>query len=425
MTIQLPIYLDNHATTRVDPRVVEAMLPFFTEKFGNAGSISHSFGNEAKEAVDRARESIGAAIGAEPREIVFTSCATESNNLAIRGLADRPRRKGNHIISVTTEHKAVLDPLRRLARRGFDVTLLDVDQHESSRAGWLDPQKVAGAIRDDTLLVSVMLANNEIGVIEPIAEIAEICRARGVPLHCDATQAVGKIPVDVGTLGVDSMSFSAHKIYGPKGVGALYVRRGGGAVRLEPLIDGGGQENGLRSGTLNVPGIVGLAKALEVCVAEMPTEILRLTAVRQRLWEHLQRDVPDVLLNGPEFEVGTAGQASSATHDSSPTLAPSPQPRAPLSRLPGNLNCSFPLVNGEALMISMKTVAVSSGSACTSANPEPSHVLRALGLSEDLTRASLRFWIGRFNTEEEIDYAAAAVAENVHRLRQLSSVAQH
>jgi len=426
MALTLPIYLDNHATTRVDPRVVEAMLPLFTEKFGNAGSINHSFGTEAKEAVDWAREAIGAAIGAEPREIVFTSGATESNNLAIRGLAERPRRKGNQIISVTTEHKAVLDPLRRLARRGFDVMLLDVEQHESPQAGWLDPQKVAGAIRDETLLVSVMLANNEIGMIQPIAEIAAICRARGVPLHCDSTQAVGKIPVDVRTLGVDLMSFSAHKIYGPKGVGALYVRRGGGAaVRLEPLIDGGGQENGLRSGTLNVPGIVGFAKALELCVAEMPTEILRLTAVRQRLWEHLQRDVSDVLLNGPEFDAGTARQASSATQASGPTLVPSPQSLAPLPRLPGNLNCSFPLVNGEALMISMKTVAVSSGSACTSANPEPSHVLRALGLSEDLTRASLRFGVGRFNTEEEIDYAAAAVAENVHRLRQLSSVAQH
>jgi cysteine desulfurase len=420
MALTLPIYLDNHATTRVDPRVVEAMLPFFTEKFGNAGSINHSFGAEAKEAVDQARESMAAAIGAEPREIVFTSGATESNNLAIRGLAERPRRKGNHIISVTTEHKAVLDPLRRLARRGFDVTLLDVEQHDSPRAGWLDPQKVADAIRDDTLLVSVMLANNEIGVIEPVAGIADICRTRGVPLHCDATQAVGKIPFDVRILGVDLMSFSAHKIYGPKGIGALYVRRGGGGVRLEPLIDGGGQENGLRSGTLNVPGIVGFAKALELCIAEMPTEMVRLTTLRRRLWECLKGNVPDVLLNGPEIERGTPEQCEPVT-----TMAHSPQPVTRFFRLPGNLNCSFPLVNGEALMISMKTVALSSGSACTSANPEPSHVLRALGLSEDLTRASLRFGIGRFNTEEEIDYAARAVAENVHRLRQLSSVAQH
>jgi len=409
MTLVLPIYLDNHATTRVDPRVLEAMLPLFGERFGNAGSINHSFGTEAKEAVDAAREVIANGIGAEAREIVFTSGATESNNLAIRGLADRPRRKGNHIVSVTTEHKAVLDPLRRLARRGFEVTLVDVEQHDSPRAGCLDPQKVAGAIKVETLLVSIMLANNEIGVIQPIREIAEICNSRGVPLHCDATQAIGKIPVDVQELGVDLMSFSAHKIYGPKGVGALYVRRSGGAIRLEPLIDGGGQENGLRSGTLNVAGIVGFAKALELCLAEMPTELPRLTALRQRLWDGFQREVPDVVLNGPRFD----------------PRPPIPDSRLPLLRLPGNLNCSFPLVNGEALMMSMKTIAVSSGSACTSANPEPSHVLRALGLSEDLTRASLRFGIGRFNTAEEIDYAIRAVGENVHRLRQLSSVANH
>ena len=422
MTLALPIYLDNHATTRVDPRVVEAMLPLFTEKFGNAGSINHSFGLEAKEAVDRARETIAAGIGAEAREIVFTSGATESNNLAIRGLAERPRHKGNHIVSVTTEHKALLDPLRRLARRGFEVTLLNVEQHGSPLAGWLDPQKVADAIKDETLLVSVMLANNEIGVIQPIAEIAAICKARGVPLHCDATQAVGKIPVDVEQLGVDLMSFSAHKIYGPKGVGALYVRRGGGAVRLEPLIDGGGQEHGLRSGTLNVPGIVGFATALELCRAEMPEEIPRLIGLRQRLWEVLKCEVPDVVLNGPALS-NTSGQASSGTPVE--TYREAYASRSPVGtlRLPGNLNCAFPLVNGEALMISMKTVAVSSGSACTSANPEPSHVLLAIGLSEDLTRASLRFGIGRFNTAEEIDYALAAVAENVQRLRRLSSLA--
>jgi len=408
MDATLPIYLDNHATTRVDPRVVEVMLPLLTERYGNAGSINHSFGTEAKQVVDEAREAIAAGVGAEAREIVFTSGATESNNLAIRGMADRARRKGNHIVSVATEHKAVLDPLRRLARRGFDVTLLDVEQHGSPNEGWLDPQKVADAIRDETLVVSVMLANNEIGIIQPIREIAEICRSRGVPLHCDATQAVGKIPVDIRKLGADLMSFSAHKIYGPKGVGALFVRRtatngrGFGTVRLEPLIDGGGQEHGLRSGTLNVPGIVGFAKSLELCVAEMPTEIPRLRALRERLWEGLHREVPDVILNGPNWH-------AQGTND--------------LVRLPGNLNCAFPLVNGEALMISMKTVAVSSGSACTSANPEPSHVLRALGLGDDLTRASLRFGIGRFNSAEEIDFAVGAVAENVQRLRKLSSLA--
>jgi cysteine desulfurase len=460
--IALPIYLDNHATTRVDPRVVEAMLPCLSEVYGNAGSINHSFGTEANEAVDRARESIAAGIGAEGREIVFTSGATESNNLALRGLAERPRRKGNHIVSVTTEHKAVLDPLRRLARRGFEVTLLDVEQHGSDRAGWLDPQQVADAIKDDTLLVSVMLANNEIGVIQPLREIAEICRIRGVPLHCDATQAVGKIPVDVQELGVDLMSFTAHKLYGPKGVGGLYVRRTASQasgvrqhpdnvelqaaqnyqkahasrspvsapVRLEPLIDGGGQEGGLRSGTLNVPGIVGFAKALELCLAEMPTEIPRLTALRQRLWDGLLRAVLDVILNGPAFDQasGVREHPDTAAGSIMPNYreadaSRSPNRAADYIRLPGNLNCAFPLVSGEALMISLKTIAVSSGSACTSANPEPSHVLRAIGLSEDLTRASLRFGIGRFNTEEEIDYAITAVAENVHRLRQLSSLA--
>ena len=398
--MNVPIYMDNHATTRVDPRVLEAMLPYFTETFGNAGSTSHSYGHEAKASVDRARESLAAAIGASAREIVFTSGATESNNLAIRGLADRPRRKGNHIVSVATEHKAVLDPLKRLARRGLEVTLLPVEPAGSPRAGWLEPQKVAEAIRDDTLLVSVMLANNEIGVIQPVSEIAAICRERGVPLHCDATQAVAKIPVNVDALGIDLMSFTAHKIYGPKGIGALYVRRQGAGVRLEALIDGGGQEGGLRSGTLNVPGIVGLATALELCIAEMTHETARLAALRERLWDGLKREVPDVVLNGPDWSAN-----------------------ASLIRLPGNLDCAFPLVDGEALMMNMKDVALSSGSACTSANPEPSHVLRALGLSDDLVRSSLRFGLGRFNTEEEVDFTVNAVARTVRRLRELSSAA--
>jgi cysteine desulfurase len=323
----------------------------------------------------------------------------------------------------------VLDPLRRLSRRGYEVTLLAVEPHSSPRAGWLDPARVAEAIKEGTVLVSVMLANNEIGVIQPVREIADICRQRGVPLHCDATQAVGKIPVDVRELGVDLLSFSAHKIYGPKGVGGLYVRRGSGAVRLEPQIDGGGQEAGLRSGTLNVPGIIGMAKALELCLAEMPAESQRLAALRQRLWNGLRAAVKDVVLNGPTIGETSYGQTSSTTYlpPTSDLRPPTSDLRPPTSdlRLPGNLNCAFPLVNGEALMISMKTVAVSSGSACTSANPEPSHVLRAIGLGDDLVRASLRFGIGRFNTAEEIDYAVTHVAENVHRLRQLSSLASH
>jgi len=392
--LSLPIYLDNHATTRVDPRVVAAMLPLFTENFGNPGSTSHAFGWRAKEAVDAARETVAAALHASPREIVFTSGATESNNLALQGAAQRVRRRGNHCISVATEHKAVLDPLAKLGRRGFDVTLLKVEPAGSPRAGWLDPQQVAEALRDDTLLVSVMLANNEIGVIQPIAEIGRICRSRGVLLHCDATQAVGKIPVDVQQLQVDLLSLSGHKIYGPKGVGALYVRRSAPPVRLESQQDGGGQEGGLRSGTLNVSGIVGLATALELCLGEMSTETARLATLRQRLFAGLHAAVPDMGLNGPALDLADL-------------------------RLAGNLNCHFPRVDGEALMMSMREIAVSSGSACTSTNPEPSHVLRALGMNDDLTRASLRFGLGRFNTAEEIDFAVAEVAGAVRRLRAL------
>jgi cysteine desulfurase len=389
------IYLDNHATTRVDPRVVQAMLPHFTEGYGNPGSVSHAWGWEAKEAVDAARESIARSIGAAPREIVFTSGATESNNLALRGMAERVRRRGNHLVSVTTEHKSVLDPLDRLSRRAFELTLLDVTPAGGPRAGLLDVDRLAAALRDDTLLVSVMLANNEIGVVQPLAQIGRLCRQRGIALHCDATQAVGKLPLDVEDLQVDLLSFTAHKMYGPKGVGALYVRRSGGGVRLQPQIDGGGQEGGLRSGTLNVPGIVGLAKALELCLEELPTEAERQRSLRARLWTGLSAAVDEVWLNGPALE-------------------------PPEWRLPGNLNVSFGGVDGEALMMSMKTVAVSSGSACTSANPEPSHVLRALGLSEDLTRASLRFGLGRFNTPDEIELAIAAVGEAVDRLRRLA-----
>ena len=388
-----PIYMDNHATTRVDPRVVEAMLPYFTEQYGNAASTSHSFGWEAKAAVDQARESIATAIHATPREIVFTSGATESNNLAIRGVTDRARRRGNHIVSVTTEHKAVLDPLAKLRRKQFDVTLLPVAQHGRPDAGLLDLNQLQDALRDDTCLVSVMLANNEIGVIQPIAEIGRLCRERGIPFHCDATQAVGKLPVDVEGLQVDLMSFTAHKIYGPKGIGALYVRRTPPQVRLEPQIDGGGHEFGLRSGTLNVPGIVGFAKALELCLAKIAAERERLAQLRQSLYAGLQAAISDMALNGPDFHAH------------------------PDLRLPGNLNCTFSNVDGEALMMSMRDVALSSGAACTSTNPEPSHVLRALGLSDDLTRASLRFGLGRFNTAEEVALAVESVAQAVARLR--------
>ncbi|MEX2121093.1 MAG: aminotransferase class V-fold PLP-dependent enzyme [Pirellulales bacterium] len=396
--LRFPVYMDNHATTRVDPRVVEAMLPYFVEHYGNAGSVGHAFGWKAKEAVDEARGSVAAAIHAQPREIVFTSGATESNNLAIRGAAERGRRRGNHLVSLATEHKAVLDPLQRLARRDFELTLLNVTQAPAGRAGLVDPQQVADAIRDDTLLVSVMLANNEIGAIQPLAEIGAICRQRGVLLHCDATQAVGKLGVDVEALQVDLMSFSAHKLYGPKGTGALYVRRHGTPVRLQPQIDGGGQEGGLRSGTLNVPGIVGFARAVEICLAELPAERARLAALRDRLYAGLTEAIDGVSLNGPAL--------------------------SPLDwRLPGNLNVSFAYVDGEALMMSIKHLAVSSGSACTSADPEPSHVLRALGIGEDLTRASLRFGLGRFSTAEEVEFAIESVADSVKRLRKLSSLA--
>ena len=391
------IYMDHHATTPVDPRVLEVMLPTFTENFGNPGSVSHPFGWDAKEAVDAARASIAAALGARAKEIVFTSGATESNNLAIRGVCERPRQTGNHLISVTTEHKAVLDPLTRLGRRGFEVTLLSVEQAGSEKAGLLDPQQVADAIRSETLLVSVMLANNEVGVIQPIAEIGRICKERGVLLHCDATQAVGKIPVDVEDLQVDLLSFSAHKMYGPKGAGGLYIRRRNPSVKLEPQITGGGHEGGVRSGTLNVPGIVGLAKSLELCLAEQPAENQRLRALREKLHTGLMEALPDVSLNGPSLDLTDL-------------------------RLDGNLNLSFAYVDGEALLMSMGRLAVSSGAACTSANPEPSHVLRALGISEDLTRSSLRFGLGRFNTEAEVEEAIELVAEAVTRLRKMSSM---
>ena len=392
-----PLYLDNHATTRVDPRVLEAMLPYFSEVYGNPASTSHSFGWEAKEAVDRARASIAARTGGKDREIVFTSGATESNNLAIRGVCERQNRRGNHLITLRTEHRAVLDPIERLGRRGFEVTILDVEPNGSERAGVLDLARLEQSLRDDTLLVSVMLANNEIGAIQPLAEISAICKRRGAIVHCDATQAVGRIPVDVHELGIDLMSFTAHKIYGPKGIGALWIRRCTPQVRLEPQIAGGGHEGGFRSGTLNVPGIVGFAKALELCLAEMPTEQTRLAALRDQLFSGLIAALDGVSLNGPALDAQL--------------------------RLAGNLNVSFSYVDGEALLMNLKNIAVSSGSACTSANPEPSHVLRALGMPDDAVRSSLRFGLGRFNTAAEIDRAVPLVAEVVTRLRKLSSMA--
>src|SRR4051794_30427610 len=395
------VYMDNHATTRVDPRVIEAMLPYFDATYGNPHSV-HAAGHEARDAVEAARQSIATAVGADTNEIVFTSGATESNNLAIRGVAERERRRGNHLVSVATEHKAVLDPLARLSRRGYDVTLLDVEQHDSQRAGWLDPQKVADAIRDDTCLISVMLANNEIGVIQSLAEIAAVCKARGVLLHCDATQAVGKISVDVRALDVDLMSFTAHKMYGPKGIGALYVRHRDPIVRLEPQITGGGQQDGRRSGTLNVPGIIGFAAALQICLEELPGEMLRLAVLRNQLATELTGQLKGAQLCGPALDLRD-------------------DDKAPL-RLPGNLNLSFGDVDGEALLLAMGNLAVSSGAACTSTDPDPSHVLRALGFSDDEARSSLRFGLGRFNDAADVDFAVQRVVEAVGKLRNLTGL---
>jgi cysteine desulfurase len=376
------------------------MFLYFDQTYANPHSV-HAAGHEARDAVEAARESIAAAIGADAKEIVFTSGATESNNLAIRGVAERERRRGNHLVSVATEHRAVLDPLARLGRRGYDVTLLGVEQQPNPRAGWLDPQKVAEGLRDDTCLVSVMLANNEIGIIQPLAEIAAGCKARGVLLHCDATQAVGKIPVDVASLGVDLMSFTAHKIYGPKGIGALYVRRRDPIVRLEPQISGGGQQEGRRSGTLNVPGIIGFAEALRLCLGELPAEAKRLATLRDTLARGLFDQLDDIQLCGPD-------------------LAERDARGLPL-RLPGNLNVSFGNVDGEALLLAMGNLAVSSGAACTSTDTGPSHVLRAIGFSEDAARSSLRFGLGRFNTPADVDFAVERVVEAVQRLRKLTS----
>jgi cysteine desulfurase len=385
MAPKLPIYMDNHATTAVDARVLDAMLPYFRGEFGNAASRSHVFGWNAERAVEQAREQVAAVIGASGREIVWTSGATESDNLAIKGAADFYRDRGNHIITAATEHKAVLDTCKRLEKSGFEVTYLPVEPD-----GRVNPQAVADALTDRTIVVSIMLANNEVGTINPVAEIGQVVKARGAIFHIDAVQGVGKIPFDVATSHADLVSLSAHKMYGPKGVGALYVRRKP-RVRITPIIDGGGHERGMRSGTLNVPGIVGFGKAAEISAAELAVESKRLLALRERLRLGIEARVTNTVLNG------------SLEH-----------------RLPGSLNMSFAYVEGEALMMALKDVAVSSGSACTSASLEPSYVLRAMGVPVEMAHTSIRFGLGRFNTEEEVDYVIDLVAQKVKKLREMS-----
>ena len=387
MALQFPIYMDYHATTPCDSRVVEAMLPYFTTKFGNAASRSHAFGWTAEEAVNIARERVAALIGAKnPKEIVFTSGATESDNLAIKGVAEFYREKGNHIITTVIEHKAVLDTCKRLEKEGFEVTYLPV-----STEGLVDPEDVRKAITDKTILVSIMLANNEVGSIQPLAEIGKITRERGVLLHTDAVQGIGKTFFDVEAMNVDLASMTAHKMYGPKGVGALYVRRSKPRVRITAQLDGGGHEFGMRSGTLNVPGIVGFGMASEIMKNEWEAESKSVGALRDRLHQKLLARLDSVKLNGSADK-----------------------------RLPGNLNVSFAFVEGEALMMAIKDVACSSGSACTSASLEPSYVLHAMGIGDDLAHSSIRFGLGRYTTEEEVDYVAELVSAKVEKLREMS-----
>jgi len=387
MAIQLPIFMDYHSTTPVDPRVLEEMIPYFTQKFGNAASRSHAFGWAAEEAVDYARERVAKLVNAQSeKEIVFTSGATESNNVALKGVAEFYKDKGDHIITTVIEHKAVLDTCKRLEKEGFRVTYLPV-----AKDGLVDPAAVEAAITDKTILVSIMLANNEIGTVQPLEAIGKITRAKGVLLHSDAVQGVGKVDFDVQKMNVDLASITAHKMYGPKGVGALYVRRSKPRVRLVAQMDGGGHERGMRSGTLNVPSIVGFGKAAEIMRLEGKAEGVRLLALRERLRTKLQSKLEETYVNG------------SMEH-----------------RLPGNLNISFAFVEGEAMMMAIKDVAVSSGSACTSASLEPSYVLRALGVGDELAHSSIRFGLGRFNTEEEVDYVADLVIAKVNHLREMS-----
>jgi len=383
--VKVPIYMDCHSTTPVDPRVLEAMLPYFTERFGNAASRSHSFGWRAEEAVEEAREEVARLVGATAREIVWTSGATESDNLAVKGVARFHAGKGRHLVTTAIEHKAVLDSMAALSREGFEVTILPV-----SGEGIVDPESVRAAIRPDTVLVSVIHASNEVGTVQPVEEIGRITRERGVLFHTDAVQSLGRVPFDVESASADLVSLSAHKMYGPKGVGALYVRRRPRA-RLVAQIDGGGHERGYRSGTLNVPGIVGFGKAAALAREEVPVEAPRILALRERLRRAILAGLDRVVVNGSLER-----------------------------RLPGNLNMSFEHVEGEALMIAMKDVAVSSGSACTSASLEPSYVLRAMGVPDDMAHASIRFGLGRFNTEEEVDHVARLVVEKARRLREMS-----
>jgi cysteine desulfurase len=381
-----PIYFDNHATTAVDPRVLDAMLPYFRENFGNAASRNHAYGWEAEDAVEKSRRQIASIIGANSKEIIFTSGATESNNLAIKGVAEMYAEKGNHIITAATEHKAVLDTCKHLEKKGCRVTYLPVKGD-----GLIDLDMLRDSITDKTILISVMYANNEIGVLQPIAEIGKIAKEKGVLFHTDAVQAVGKVPVNVATDNIDLMSITAHKLYGPKGAGALYVRRRNPRVQLTAQMDGGGHERGMRSGTLNVPGIVGLGAACEIAQKEMPAESARLRALRDRLRQKLESSLEEVYING------------SMEH-----------------RLPHNLNMSFAYVEGESLLMGINDIAVSSGSACTSATLEPSYVLKALGLGDDMAHTSIRFGLGRFNTEKEVDYVANKMIEVVEKLRELS-----
>ncbi len=384
--MKLPIYMDNNSTTRTDPRVVEAMLPFFTEEYGNAASRNHPFGWHAEKAVDDARDQIAKLIGATGKEIIFTSGATESTNLALKGVAAMYKKKGNHFITQVTEHKATLDTCKRLERDGCSVTYLPTDTF-----GRVSGEQVRNALTDKTICVSIMAANNEIGTAQPLADIGKVCKEKGVLFHTDAVQAVGKLPVDVQAMGIDLLSLTAHKMYGPKGVGGLYVRKKDPRVRLEPMIDGGGHERGMRSGTLPVPLIVGFGKAAELARTEMADEIARTFALRERLRTRIQDHLPESYLNGH-----------------------------PTERLPGNLNLSFAYVEGEGLMMGIKDVAVSSGSACTSASLEPSYVLRALGVGDELAHSSIRFGLGRFTTQEEVDFVANLVVREVSRLREMS-----